>query len=90
MSLKPRRYLSSYVLLAGVMALVIVGSLLAFQVVSGLTKSHVSERQRVNISPLDGSIETELVNNLSSRRKMDEAEFSQLVFNSASPSGQTQ
>lgn len=90
MSLKPRRALSSYVLLAGVMALVIVGSLVAFQVVSGLTRSQVSTRQKMNLTPLDGSIETEAVNNLSSRRKINEAEFSQLVFNSASPSGQTQ
>ncbi len=90
MSLKPKRARSSYVLLAGVMALVIVGSLVAFQVVSGLTKSQISQRQKVNIIPLDGSIETEAVNNLSSRRKIGEAEFTRLVFNSASDSGQTQ
>ena len=81
------------------MTLTVVGSFIAFTVYKGLTKSQITERQGLNIAPLDGEIEKEAVENLSSRRSFTEAEFGKLVFNSisevsvasaSSSSGQTQ
>lgn len=96
---RPRRSLSSYILLAGVLALIIVGALVTFQVVSGLTRSQITERQKMNTAPLDGAIEPTAISNLSIRRKFSETELSRIVFNSisevkiastSSPSGEIQ
>lgn len=84
MNNKPKRLLSSYILIIGVMSLTIVGSFVAFTVFKGLTKSQISERQALNIAPLDGVIEKEAIDNLTSRRSFSEADFSKLVFNSIS------
>ena len=99
MNNKPKRTISSYILIVGIMTLTIVGSIVAFTVYKGLTKSQISQRQSLNITPLDGVIEKVAVENLTSRRSFTEAEFNKLVFNSisevsiasaSSPSGQTQ
>jgi len=99
MNNKPKRTASSYALIVGVMTLTIVGSIVTFTAYKGLTKSQISERQSLNIAPLDGVIEKGAVDNLTLRRSFTEAEFNKLVFNSisevsiasaSSPSGQTQ
>ena len=81
------------------MTLTIVGSFVAFTIYKGLTKSQITERQALNIAPLDGAIEKTAVDNLTSRRSFSEAEFNNLVFNNisevsvasaSSPSGQKQ
>lgn len=84
MALKPKRTRSYYFLLSGVLGLLILGSFIAYQLYSALTKSQITERQQLNITPLDGVIEPTVIDNLSGRRKFNEDEFSQIVLNRAS------
>ncbi len=85
--MKPKRTSSSYLLLLGLMSLLTIGAWLSYQVYTALTKSQISEKQRVAILPLSGVISEEALNNLSGRRKFSEAELANLVLNiSSSPS----
>jgi len=82
---KAERTTSSYILIIGVLGLLLVGSLVAYQVYSAIIKSQVTSEQEKAIRPLDGSIEEEVVNELRGRRQfslnelMKELDFSMVV-----------
>lgn len=73
--MKPRKTLSIYVLLVGVMGLLIVGGVFAFQLVDEATKSQLSTAQRELVKPLDGKIEDLVIENLSKRRLFSKEEL---------------
>lgn len=83
--MKAERTTSSYILIIGVLGLLLVGSLVAYQVYSAIIKSQVTSEQEKAIRPLDGSIEEEVVNELRGRRQfslnelMKELDFSMVV-----------
>lgn len=66
--MKPKRALSSYILLVGILALSIVGGVIAYQIFSALTKSQVSTEQDILIKPLDGAIDPKIVEELKQRK----------------------
>lgn len=79
--MKPKKTRSSYVLLIGIMSLLAVGSWLAYQIYGSLTKSQITSRQQVAITPLDGSFTKVDLDNLAIRRKFTAADFSAIVVN---------
>lgn len=80
--MKPKKTMSAHVLTVGLMALLIVGSLLVFQVYSALVKPQISEIQQKAIKPLDGNIKEEVINNLVGRRWFNRTEIERpLVIN---------
>ncbi len=89
MALKPRKTRSYYFLLAGVLGLLVVAAFVAYQLYSAFTTSQISQRQQLNILPLDGTIETAVIGNLSNRSQFSQEDFDRLVLNrgGASPSG---
>lgn len=68
-------------LLIGIMSLLVVGSWLAYQIYGSLTKSQITSRQQVAITPLDGSFTKADLDNLAIRRKFTAADFSAIVVN---------
>ncbi len=78
--MKPRRARSSYVLLVGIMSLLLVGSWLAYQIYVSLTKTQITSRQQIAITPLDGSFAKDDLANLAARRKFTAADFSAIVL----------
>ncbi len=81
MALKPKRTRSYYFLLAGVLGLIIVASFIAYQLYSAFTRTQVTERQQLNITPLPGIIEPKVIDDLTSRQPFTQEEFNQLVLN---------
>jgi len=79
--MKPKRARSSYVLLVGIMSLLLVGSWLAYQIYVSLTKTQITSRQQIAITPLDGSFVKADLDNLAARRKFTAADFSAIVVN---------
>lgn len=77
--MKPKKAISAHVLMIGVMTLLAVGSLVAFQIYSALTKSQISSLQEKAIKPLDGSIKEEVVQNLVGRRWFNRVELDSLI-----------
>lgn len=77
--MKPRKTLSIYVLLVGVMGLSIVGGILAFQIFSASIKSQLTAEQREVIKPIDGSINQTVINNLQQRTPISESELLSIV-----------
>lgn len=83
--MKAERTTSSYILIIGVLGLLLVGSLVIYQVYSAVIKSQVTSKQEKAIRPLDGSIEEEVVNELRGRRQfslnelMKKLDFSMVV-----------
>jgi len=69
--------------MVGVMTLLAVGSLVAFQVYFALTKSSISDLQEKAIKPLDGSIKEGVVENLQGRRWFNRVDLDRpIVVNS--------
>lgn len=66
--MKPRKTISIYVLLVGVMGLLIVGGVLSFQLFDEATKSQLPASQRDAVRPIDGKIEEKVLENLSKRK----------------------
>lgn len=66
--MKPRKSLSIYVLLVGVMALLIVGGVFAFQIFDEATKNQLPAAQKEAVKSLDGSINEKVIENLSKRK----------------------
>ncbi len=66
--MKPRKSLSVYVLLVGVMGLLIVGGIFAFQVIDQATKNQLTTTQKDLVKPLDGKIEAKTIENLTKRK----------------------
>jgi hypothetical protein len=71
--MKPKRTLSAYILLVGIMALSIVGGIVAFQIFTAATKSQISTEESNLTKSLDGTIDQKTVTNLKGR----------IIFNSA-------
>lgn len=65
--MKPVRTISSYVLLAGVMGLSIVGGVVIYQIYSASVKNQASATQIEAIKPLDGVINQTVIDGLSNR-----------------------
>jgi hypothetical protein len=78
---KPRRTASSYTLLVGVLGLLVVAGWTAYQVYSSVTKSQITQKQALNIAPLEGAIRKDNFANLDARRKFTPADFSSVVLN---------
>lgn len=78
--MKPKRARSSYVLLVGVMSLLLVGSWLTYQIYVSLTKTQITNRQQIAITPLDGSFTPDDLTNLAARRKFTAVDFSAIVL----------
>jgi hypothetical protein len=78
--MNPKKTISAHVLMVGIVTLLIVGSFVAYQIYSALTKTQVSELQEKAIKPLDGSIKNEVINNLSGRRWFNRAELDRPIF----------
>lgn len=76
--MKPRKTLSIYILLAGVMGLSIVGGVLAFQIFSAATKTQATPEQQAAIKPIDGVINKDVVDNLAKRTVITSADLVQL------------
>jgi hypothetical protein len=74
--MKPRKTLSIYVLLVGVMGLSIVGGILAFQIFSASVKSQLTTAQRDAVKPIDGSISQSVITNLEKRTVVTESDLS--------------
>lgn len=66
--MKPRKSVSVYVLLVGVMGLLIVGGIFSFQVIDQATKNQLTSTQKDLVKPLDGKIEENVIENLKSRK----------------------
>lgn len=66
--MKPRKSLSVYVLLVGILGLLIVAGFFTFQIVDEATKSQVPAEQRELVKPVDGAIEQRVIDNLQTRR----------------------
>ena len=76
--MKPRKTISIYVLLVGVMALLIAGGILSFQLIDEATKNQLSSKQRELVKPLDGKIEIEVIENLTKRKVFSREELTRL------------
>ncbi len=83
--MKPRKTLSVYVLLIGVMGLSIVGGILAFQIFSASVKSQLTTAQRDAVKPIDGVITQVVVDNLQKRRAVTEAELGSILTPTPKP-----
>ena len=66
---------SRYILLIGVLSLVIVGAVLAYQVYAALVKTQISKAEKLSIKPIDGSIKQEVIQDLQQRRRFTGAEI---------------
>ncbi len=73
--MKPRKTLSVYVLLIGIMGLSIVGGILAFQIFSAATKTQLTPEQIETIKPIDGTIDPKVIDNLEKRTLVTEEEI---------------
>ncbi len=73
--MKPRKSLSVYVLLVGILGLLIVAGFFAFQVIDEATKSQVPSEQRDMVKPIDGVIEQRVADNLRTRRTFSKEEI---------------
>lgn len=80
--MKPRKTLSVYVLLVGVLGLSIIGGVLAFQIFSAATKSQLTSAQAEIIKPIDGTIDQKIIDNLDKRTVITETEIKLLVTSS--------
>lgn len=76
--MKPKKTLSVYVLLVGVMGLLIVGGIVVFQIFKEATKSQLTQSQNAAVKPLDGKIEVEVVQDLSTRTVLTKENLRQL------------
>lgn len=83
--MRPRKTLSMYVLLVGVMGLSIVGGILAFQIFSAATKSQATPEQTAAIKPIDGSINKDVVDNLTKRTVITESDLAKLDLITPTP-----
>lgn len=84
--MKPRKTLSVYVLLVGVMGLSIVGGILAFQIFSAATKSQATPEQKAAIKPIDGTISKDVIDNLTKRTAITQSDLASLGSVTPTPS----
>ncbi len=85
--MKPKKTISAHILTVAIMTLLIVGSLVIFQIYSALNKTQISEIQQKAIKPLDGNIKEAVIENLIGRRKFNRVDLDRpLVVNSPTAS----
>lgn len=77
--MKPKRTISAYILLVGILGLSVVGGILAYGIYSSLVKTQVTSEQTALIKPLDGEINTSLLNSMQTRRKFTSTELSAVI-----------
>lgn len=77
--MKPKRTISSYILLVGILGLSIVGGIVAYQIYSASIKSQTTPQQITAIKPLDGVINESTINSLKKRTKYFEPEMDTLL-----------
>lgn len=77
--MKPQRTISSYILLVGIMGLSIMGGVVAYQIYSAAVKSQVTVEQSAAIKPIDGQIDTAIIESLRNRTVINESEMQQLL-----------
>ena len=77
--MKPKKTLSAYILLVGVLGLSVVGGILLFGIYSALVKTQITTQQTTLIKPLDGEISVEILNGLQKRRKFNATELSTVI-----------
>jgi len=77
--MKPRKGLSVYVLLVGILGLLIVAGFFAFQLFDEATKSQVPAEQRELVKPLEGSINPKVIENLRQRKIISREEIVTIV-----------
>lgn len=73
--MKPRKSLSVYVLLVGILGLLIAAGFFTFQIVDEATKSQVPAEQRELVKPVDGAIEQRVIDNLQTRKIFSKEEI---------------
>ena len=73
--MKPRKSLSIYVLLVGVLGLLIVAGIFAFQIIDEATKSQIPTSQREAVKPIDGQIENRTIESLQKRKTFSKDEI---------------
>lgn len=73
--MKPRRTVSGYILLIGLLTLSIVGGVVIYQIYSAVTKSQVTNKQEIQIKSIDGSLDLKIFDNLSSRESFSTVEL---------------
>lgn len=83
--MKPRRTISAYILLVGILGLSVVGGVVIYGIYSSLVKTQITPGQATLIRPLDGEIDTELLDSLQTRRKFSTTELSVEVTPTPSP-----
>lgn len=76
--MKPRKTISVYVLLVGILGLSIAGGILTFQIFSAATRTQLTTAQTEAIKPIDGSIDQDIINNLEDRIVITDQEINQL------------
>jgi hypothetical protein len=83
--MKPTRKLSSYVLLAGVMGLSIVGGVVAYQIYSAAVKTQTTKEQAIAIKPLDGVINQSTLDGLRKRTVYSDIQMGLLLTATPTP-----
>ncbi len=83
--MKPKRTLSGYMLLVGMMGLSIVGGALIFGIYSALVKTQVTSETKEVIKPLEGEINVDLLNKLNNRRQFSSSELEVVITQSPTP-----
>ena len=88
--MKPKRTLSGYALLVGVLSLSVVGGALIYGIYSALVKTQVTTATVTLIRPLDGQIDPTTLDGLQGRRRFTQAELAvQIVQPTPSPTEET-
>lgn len=83
--MKATRKLSSYVLLAGLMGLSIVGGITAYQIYSASVKNQATTEQATAIKPLDGVINQTTIDGLKKRTVYTDTQMGLLLNASPTP-----
>lgn len=83
--MKPKRTLSGYALLVGVLSLSVVGGALIYGIYSSLVKTQITPQQQALIKPLDGEIDTKVLDELQQRRQFTQAELSAHITTAPTP-----
>ena len=66
--MKPKKTLSAYVLLVGILTLSIVGGALVFLIVASNSKTQLPKEQTDLTKPIEGTLDKTILDNLNKRR----------------------
>jgi len=76
--MRQKRAISSYVLSIGVLGLLMAGSWLAYDLYGAIVKSQVTPEQEIDILPLTGNLNEDVLTNLKQRRQFSDTELQQI------------